>query len=67
MYKNKGEANYRPISLTIVAKRLLEIIIDSRLTEFKSKVHDYQAGFRPKRSIVDQIYCLQEIYSLNVK
>ncbi|MEY3312427.1 MAG: hypothetical protein RL348_1776 [Bacteroidota bacterium] len=69
IYKNKGEkddiANYRPISLTIVAKRIFEKIIDARLNCYKEKLHPYQAGFRPGRSTVDQIYYLQEIYEMN--
>jgi hypothetical protein len=69
IYKNKGDtdniANYRPISLTIVAKRIFELLIDKRLNEYKDKLHNYQAGFRPGRSTVDQLYCLQEIYEQN--
>ena len=69
IYKKKGSIdqiqNYRPISLTIVAKRIFERIIDSKLDVYKSKLHNLQGGFRKGRSTVHQIYYLEELLKSN--
>ena len=43
IYKNKGDPkdikNYRPISLTVVAYRIFEKIIDSKLDDYKPRLH----------------------------
>ena len=43
IYKNKGDIkeikNYRPIFLTIVAKRIFEKIVDAKLETYKEKLH----------------------------
>jgi hypothetical protein len=71
IYKRKGDPseikNYRPISLTIVAKRIYEKIIDLRLDEFKAKLHDLQGGFRKGRSTAQQIHYLAELMKLRKK
>jgi hypothetical protein len=65
IFKNKGNPleikNYRPISLTIVCKRLFEKIIDSRLDSFKKMLQDSQSGFRQGRSTLHQVYYLMEL------
>jgi len=58
---NKDIANYRPISLTIVAKRIFEKIIDTFLDPYKSQLHKLQGGFRKGRSTMHQIYYLSEL------
>ena len=69
IYKNKGEkteiANYRPIALTIVAKRIFEKLIDSKLDEFKGKLQSSQGGFLKKRSTLHQVYFIMEIMRNN--
>ena len=69
IYKRKGDErdvkNYRPISLTIVAKRVFEKVLDSELTPYKSKLHDLQGGFRKNRSTCHQIYYLAELMKTN--
>ena len=65
IFKNKGSSveikNYRPISLTIVAKRLFEKLIDSRLGPFKELLKESQGGFRQGRSTLHQVYYLMEL------
>jgi hypothetical protein len=65
IYKNKGDIkdikNYRPISLTVVAKRIFEKIIDAKLGVYKDKLHSLQGGFRKGRSTLHQVYYLQEL------
>lgn len=65
IYKNKGDPkdikNYRPISLTVVAKRIFEKIIDSKLDDYKAKLHNLQGGFRKGRSTLHQVYYLAEL------
>jgi hypothetical protein len=71
IYKNKGDPenikNYRPISLTVVAKRIFEKIIDSKLDVYKAKLHDLQGGFRKGRSTLHQVYYLAELMKKNKK
>jgi retron-type reverse transcriptase len=65
IYKQKGSAkevkNYRPISLTIVAKRVYEKLIDSQLEETKKLLSPFQGGFRKGRSTLHQVYYLAEL------
>ena len=69
IFKNKGDktdiANYRPIALTIVAKRIFEKIIDSKLEEFKIKLQSSQSGFLKKRSTLHQVYFILELMQKN--
>ena len=61
VYKNEGKsnpANYRPISLTCIASKVLEHIIHSHIMkhlEQYSILTDVQHGFRAKRSTVTQL------------
>jgi hypothetical protein len=65
IYKRKGDAadikNYRPISLTIVAKRIFEKAIDKLLEAHKLKLSKWQGGFRKGRSTAHQVYYLAEL------
>ena len=59
-------ASFQPISLTPCASKLLECIILSRLLFFlesNSIFSPCQAGFRPRRSIIDQILYLSQSIS----
>ena len=67
IFKNKGEAhdpsNYRPISITSILGKILEKIIFKYLYNYlhENKIlTEYQSGFRPKDSTVNQ---LLEIYN----
>ena len=64
IYKKKGDmndiANYRPIALTCVARRLFERTILDEISPFMDQIHDFQSGFRPKRSTLHQAMCLHE-------
>ena len=65
IYKNKGSDKeikyYRPIALTCICRRLYERLILQSLDPFMDKLSDYQGGFRPRRSTLDQVFCLHEI------
>lgn len=69
IFKNKGSdleiRNYRPIALTCVFRRLYERMIKSELDGFTRLLSDFQGGFRPHRSTLDQVFCLQEITLAN--
>ena len=48
--------NYRPITLMNVVYKIFTTILRNRLSEMtESKLGEYQAGFRPSRSTVDNI------------
>ncbi|CAF0801605.1 unnamed protein product [Didymodactylos carnosus] len=66
LYKNKGDKriydNYRGISLLIVVSKIFSRIILNRIQGLlDKKLIDQQAGFRPNRSTVDQIFTLKMI------
>lgn len=64
-FKHKGSdqeaKNYRPIALTCVARRLYERLLLTRLHPFTAQLSDFQGGFRPRRSTLDQCVALAEI------
>src|SRR5438270_8496895 len=66
IYKHKGNPediqNYRPISLTCVARRLYERILARRMKGYIKQLSDYQGGFRENRSTLQQIFCWNEIH-----
>lgn len=70
IYKNKGDindvANYRPISLTCVIRRVYERVL-LRLLQPKTEhiLTPNQGGFRPKRGTLHQSYVLDEIIKAN--
>ena len=71
IFKGKGLpndiANYRPIALTCVARRIYERLILDELEPFTSQLQDLQGGFRPNRSTYQQIFSLQEVIRHNPK
>ena len=55
--------NYQPITLMNVAYKIFATILSNRLSEImESKLGEYQAGFRPNRSTVDNIFILRQMY-----
>ena len=65
IYKEKGSdqeiKNYRPISLTCVIRRIYEKRLMLELGPQLRQLSDFQGGFRPKRSTLDQIFYLEEV------
>jgi len=65
MYK-KGDGldctNYRPITLLNVVYKIFAIILNKRLVDIiETELGDYQSGFRPNRSTVDNIFMIRQI------
>jgi hypothetical protein len=64
IYK-KGDAsdpaNYRPISLTSVLRKLFEKVISGYATSSSPKIDVAQGGFRDQRSPLDQALCLHDL------
>jgi len=74
LYK-KGDrldcTNYRPITLLNVTYKIFAIIFNQRLVGIvETKLGDYQSGFRPSRSTIDNIFMIGHIiekcYEYNV-
>lgn len=69
IWKQKGDpklmANYRPIALTCVTRRLYEKIIIEDLEAAAQRLSNFQGGFRNARSTLDQAYTLNEIMESN--
>jgi hypothetical protein len=67
VYKNKGSdkeaKNYRPISLTVIVRRLYERLIAEELAPGIELLSDTQGGFRRHRSTLDQCFALSEIFN----
>jgi hypothetical protein len=66
VFKNKGDpsmiANYRPIALTQVIRRIFEKqFIQRKLADIPEKLAHTQGGFRTNRSTLDQVTILHEI------
>jgi hypothetical protein len=54
--------NHRGISLTPVISKILASIILNRLTPFRERqIREQQAGFRPGRGCIDQIFKLRQL------
>ncbi|KAG1017839.1 hypothetical protein G6F26_011417 [Rhizopus arrhizus] len=54
-------SNYRPISLTSVFRKLLELSLAPWLASMSSQLDLVQGGFRPRHSALDQALCLHEL------
>ena len=55
-------ANHRGISLISVIARLLVSILLRRLSPFReAQISEFQAGFRPGRGCIDQIFALRQL------
>ncbi|KAG2205230.1 hypothetical protein INT47_009495 [Mucor saturninus] len=54
-------ANYRPISLTSVLRKLFEMVISNTVLEFSPPLDHAQGGFRKRRSPLDQALCLHDL------
>ena len=55
--------NYRPIALLNVAYKIFATTLCKKLTEImEGKLVEYQMGFRPDRSTIDNIFILRQIY-----
>lgn len=71
IYKHKGTpndpANYRPISLTSVFRKLLETCLHQDLLELGPPLDIVQGGFRAHRGALDQARCLHELSILHNK
>jgi hypothetical protein len=53
--------NFRPISLTSVMRKWLELVLQDALTDTAPTLDIVQGGFRANRSAMDQAMCLHEI------
>jgi hypothetical protein len=64
-YKKKGAvadiANYRPIALTCVCRRLYERLVQGKLEEATKLMDDFQGGFRAQRSTHHQIFFMDQV------
>ncbi|KAG1368960.1 hypothetical protein G6F61_012739 [Rhizopus arrhizus] len=54
-------ANFRPISLTSILRKLLELCLQSSLEDSAPPLDIVQGGFRRRRSALDQALCLHEL------
>jgi hypothetical protein len=60
---------YRPITLLNVAYKIFAIILNQRLADIVEPIlGDYQSGFRPNRSTIDNIFTLRQkkCYKFNI-
>ncbi|PSN45867.1 hypothetical protein C0J52_19674 [Blattella germanica] len=56
-------SNYRPITLLNIAYKILAILLNNRLTAIvESQLQDYQMGFRPDRSTIDNIFIVKQMF-----
>jgi hypothetical protein len=65
IWKNKGSPqeiqNYRPISLTLVVRKIFERFLFSQIHQELGELDISQGGFRSKRSTLDQSYALDTL------
>jgi len=55
--------NYRPITLLNTVYKIFAILLHNRIcTEVEHKIGEYQMGFRPNRSTIDNIFIVRQIY-----
>jgi Reverse transcriptase (RNA-dependent DNA polymerase)/Endonuclease-reverse transcriptase len=69
VFKNKGVdtdvANYRPIALTSIMRRLFERCLSMKLDKYVQKLSNTQGGFRPNRSTQMQVFNVHEMLARN--
>ena len=68
IYKNgdpDNPANFRPISLTSVIRKIFEYCLQDLLPAHSPDLDIVQGGFRPARSALDQAFCLQDLCRLH--
>ena len=54
--------NYRPITLLNVAYKIFAILLNQKLVDItETELGDYQSGFRPNKSITDNIFMIRQI------
>ena len=54
--------NYRPITLLNVAYKIFAIILNQKLVDIiETELGDYQSGFRPSRSTIENIFMIRQI------
>ena len=53
--------NFRPISLTSILRKLLEMILQRSVKHYSPPLDVAQGGFRTKRSALDQALCLHDL------
>jgi hypothetical protein len=55
-------SNYRPITLLNVVYKIFSILINKRLSKMvENKLEDWQMGFRPNRSTIDNVFIVRQI------
>ena len=55
--------NYRGISLLNITYKIFAILLYNRLSKIiEPEIRNYQMGFRPNRSIIDNIFIVRQIY-----
>lgn len=67
---NLNPANYRPISLVNAIVKLFTLILFHRLNkwaEYNRVLPEWQAGFREKRSTVDNIFVLNSVINSKLR
>ena len=71
VFKNKGSdsdiSNYRPIALTCTTRRLYERLLLCEFSTAIARLDESQAGFRARRSTLDQAMVLHETLNDNAK
>ena len=56
-------SNYRPITLLNIAYKIFAMLLNNRLTAIvESQLEDYQMGFRPDRSTIDNIFIVKQVF-----
>ena len=55
--------NYRPITLLNVTNKMFAILLNKRLNDIvENKLGDFQMGFQPNRSTIDNIFIVRQIF-----
>ena len=55
--------NHRPITLLTIAYKIYAILLNNWLSEIKeNKLWDFQMGFQPNRSTIDDIFMVRQIF-----